>query len=642
MINNKYHNVNIIIGGDYNSRIADKGNIDSKQLSLTGFFTRKRSSSDTEINQRGRDLLDFLSRNEMYIVNGRFPSDSPAQYTFVNTQGKSVIDLVMCNATALYNILDLQVMNSLTMSNHFPVKLNLNLNVRKVEKIKVIKWKDSNCTDFVSSMYYSNKVSNVSLDIDEMCSNLIDTISSVATNTNMTSTINNGINKKSKKWYDTECKKFKQSLEMKLEEVKRDNFPKNKVQEWHKLRNEYFRILQWKRDTFSENLAAFLVETRDSKEFWELLNSYRNFKILDSNVIDLRVWSEYFGKIYLENENNKELNLIRNNTDQILDAEITLEEVKIALKTCKLKKAPGSDGISNEFLKNLPDNWVLYIVILFNKIFKEQKVPESWTNIITKMIYKKGDKNNPENYRPISLVNTITKIFTLILYKRIYRWAEKNKKIPEWQAGFREGRSTLDHIFVLNAAIQLQLKRKGGKLYALFVDLKRAFDSVPHQILWQKLDSLGLSSQIIRVLKDLYDKASMVVKSSEGMSEKCNITQGLLQGEILSPILFALYISDIEEFLLSKNVRGISLNHLREAIMLAFADDKVFLADSYIMMKHIINHLQEYLNLNKLEVNICKTKIIIFQKGGHGHKKLTPLKYQGKEINLKKNMCTWV
>ena len=73
----------------------------------------------------------------------------------------------------------------------------------------------------------------------------------------------------------------------------------------------------------------------------------------------------------------------------------------------------------------------------------------------------------------------------MIINKIVNYWAEKNKKIPEWQAAFREGRGTSEHIFALNAMIQNQLRKKGGKLYALFVDLKGAFPSVSHELLWK-------------------------------------------------------------------------------------------------------------------------------------------------------------
>ena len=115
----------------------------------------------------------------------------------------------------------------------------------------------------------------------------------------------------------------------------------------------------------------------------------------------------------------------------------------------------------------------------------------------------------------------------MIIHNRLTRWIEENEKLPECQAGFREKRSTLDNLFVINAAIQVQIRKKSGKSYALFFDLKRAFDSVHHNVLRSKLSKIGISHKILGILRDLYSKANMVVKSSMGINEKCTITKGV-------------------------------------------------------------------------------------------------------------------
>ena len=88
----------------------------------------------------------------------------------------------------------------------------------------------------------------------------------------------------------------------------------------------------------------------------------------------------------------------------MLDSEVTISEILQVLKNCKNRKAPGFDEITNEFQKNLTGNWLLYMCVLTNKIMKDQKMPKNWSKIIIKMIYKKGEKENSENYRSISLV----------------------------------------------------------------------------------------------------------------------------------------------------------------------------------------------------------------------------------------------
>lgn len=207
-----------------------------------------------------------------------------------------------------------------------------------------------------------------------------------------------------------------------------------------------------------------------------------------------------------------------------LDQRININEIKMSFKKCRDGKSPGSDGILNEFLKNLPDNYIDYLSSLFNNILEKEKVPNAWANILTKIIYKKGDKSVPGNYRPIALVNSITKIFTHILATRLGKYVEENNFLPEWQAGFRKNRSCNDNIFSLNAIIQSRLNLEGGKLFVLFIDFKSAFPSVAHSLLWEKLYKMRTGSKFINILKNVYSKAKIAVKGFSGISDYTKVT----------------------------------------------------------------------------------------------------------------------
>ena len=218
-------------------------------------------------------------------------------------------------------------------------------------------------------------------------------------------------------------------------------------------------------------------------------------------------------------------------------------------------------------------------------------------------------------------MNCLAKLFTQCLNARIAKWCEAYNIIPEWQAGFRSNRGCLDNIFTLNMLIQFQLRKNKGKLYGLFVDLKSAFDSVDHNLLWRKLLNLGLSTKIINILKYFYSAANLKISNNQGCTDSVKVTKGVLQGETLSPLLFALFLYDLEAFLINKGVRGVTASHFLEILVLAYADDIVLLADSYVGMKKVLLYFHEYCLINKLTVNLDKTKIVLFQKGGHGHKK---------------------
>lgn len=144
-------------------------------------------------------------------------------------------------------------------------------------------------------------------------------------------------------------------------------------------------------------------------------------------------------------------------------------EVILALNQTKNKKTPGPDGIPFEFFKSLPHEGIHFLQIFFNIILNQETPPKNWSNIFLSMIYKKGDKYDPVNYQPIALINCVFKIFSMILNNRLQTWSEELNLIPEFQAGFRKKRSCADHIFTLNSIVQIHLRQKRSKVFALFV-----------------------------------------------------------------------------------------------------------------------------------------------------------------------------
>ena len=127
-------------------------------------------------------------------------------------------------------------------------------------------------------------------------------------------------------------------------------------------------------------------------------------------------------------------------------------------------------------------------------------------------------------------------------------------------------RGCMDNVFTLSSIIQIKLKEKNGKLFALFVDFKAAFPSIYHDILWNKLGEIGISTKIVRILRDIYGKATVAIKNNMGCTNYVKVTNGLLQGEPTSPILFALFIADLETFMRNNGVEGVSINHLIDII----------------------------------------------------------------------------
>ena len=448
-------------------------------------------------------------------------------------------------------------------------------------------------------------------DMEHMYSNLIRTIKKTAEEVGMYAY--NNSHKKDNPWFDWECRKGKNHLNSCLHKcIKTTYSEKSCIDEFIKSRNYYRTLIKLKKKNFIGVKIDALAEAKSSKVFWKNLNSFRKVKV-KQNPISMDKWFEFFMKSQpLRNEYQI---ISTHNTVSYLDKDIDIDELELSLMNSKLGKSPGVDEITNDFYKSLPCNWKLYLLIIFNKIMMAEAIPETWAEVMVVMLFKKGNLMNPENYRPISLVNSITKIFTGILNNRIVLWCEKNNLLPEFQSGFRSSRGCIDNIFVLNSIIQMRLQKPKEKLFAIFIDFKQAFTSVNHAILWNKLRVMGLSTKMLNIIISIYKNSQMYVKKEGVISQAIPITVGVLQGEILSPTLFALFISDFEEFLRERGCRGVSMSLLIDILTLAYADDLVVLSESSAGMKTIIKALWDYCKINKLSINIKKTKIIIFKKG---------------------------
>ena len=176
---------------------------------------------------------------------------------------------------------------------------------------------------------------------------------------------------------------------------------------------------------------------------------------------------------------------------QELDVKISLSEIMKGICLSKNGKSSGPDLLLNEFIKYGNENLMQYLYCLFNKIFDIGYFPDSWGDGFIVPLHKKGSTDNVENYRGITLLSIVSKLFSNILNLRLDKWAEKYHIYIEAQAGFRKGMGTIDNVFILHSLISHCLNEK-KQLFAAFVDFKKAFDFVVRDVLWYKLIQMGV------------------------------------------------------------------------------------------------------------------------------------------------------
>ena len=172
---------------------------------------------------------------------------------------------------------------------------------------------------------------------------------------------------------------------------------------------------------------------------------------------------------------------------------------------------------------------------------------DSFPRLLNLCPKNKGDINDPDNYRGITLLCCLGKLFTLVINERLTVFIDSNQIMSEAQAGFRKGYSTTDQIFTVKCIVELFLCQ-GRRLFCTFVDYSKAFDSINRETLWKKLISCGISGKVLRVILNMYKSIKSCVMANGMQSEFFESHVGLRQGENLSPLLFALFLNDMETF----------------------------------------------------------------------------------------------
>lgn len=339
--------------------------------------------------------------------------------------------------------------------------------------------------------------------------------------------------------------------------------------------------------------------------------------------LNLESFYDHFKRLSEENELDEHLLEPENAVTElreynILNDPVTENEVFRAIRKLKKDKAPGYDNIVNEYIKSTKYILCHLYVKFLNRILDTGQIPEEWlVGVIIPLYKNKGSMDDPNNYRGITLLSCLGKLFTSILNERLTLFSNSCNIVKETQAGFREGYSTVDHIFLIKNIIDLFLWKKKF-VFCLFIDYKKAFDTVWRDGLWYKLIKSNIRGKIFNVIKNMYSNIKSCVKVNQKLSDTFVCMKGVRQGENLSPLLFALYVNDIEDSLLENNCNYLLfdeefLDVNLSLLVMMYADDTLILANSEEEMKSILKALELYCDQWKLEVNSSKTKVVVFR-----------------------------
>lgn len=629
---------NIYIAGDFNSRVGQRDNIYNKSIGKYGEKAR---------NNNGVRMLNFCQLHDLIVTNTHYQHKDIHKYTREqHTRGeKSIIDYILTPRTQRRRVIDVKVNRGAEIySDHYLVVAKINENLeeqstklrskRKVEftTIKYYKLKDRDVADEYKQIIERKLEEKIDIikktNLDRSWQCYKDVIIQTAVEVCGTYTRNN--KNKQTSWWSDEIKGAVKTKKSWWKEYLRSRTESNynRYKNQRKLVKELVETAKkdsWKK--FGEKIEK--DSKSNQKLFYRVLKSFRkdkqteNISINDKRGVPLTEetdimnrWREYYQEILGSKDKQEEVtedqskNRTEDTDEEIEDDEIMKDELEEVIKKLKNGKTPGSDKITAEMIKNVGDKGRELLLEVLNKAWTSEDIPKEWETALIMPVFKKGNQRECSNYRGITLINTIVKIYEQIINNRLKQKVEHT--LEEVQSGFRPGRSIQDHIFTLRQIIN-KTNETGKRLYLAFLDLEKAFDRVPRAAIWESLKNRNVSNKMIRVIQRLYKSGENYIIRKNMKSEKFTVDSGLRQGGGLSPMLFNIFMDDIIKECMEKTIKlhvgykNLQVVEISEGV---FADDIMLVASSEKNLQDNLNIWNQALQKRGMKINKQKTKVM--------------------------------
>ena len=434
----------------------------------------------------------------------------------------------------------------------------------------------------------------------------------------------------------------------------------NSQSDWEKfkrLRNKTTLAIKTAKKTQLDNCIERLNTNSNSKSWWSIIkqflspsrnqNSIPALKNGDIPVTDDTTKSEIFNDYFVSqtslNDSNKAdpIPPVYNLISTLSDIHILESDVSDTLKTLKTGKAVGPDKINNRLLIEAATELSKPLADMFNKSMQIGIYPNSWKIASVVPVFKKGDRSIVSNYRPISLLSTISKVFERIVYKYLFNHIVANNILTKFQSGFLPKDSTTGQLAYLYHNLCKTLD-SGKEVRVVFCDVSKAFDRVWHRGILIKLKSIGIEGNLLTWFENyLYNRRQYVSLNNVASSTK-QIKAGVPQGSILGPLLFLIYINDI-------------VRNIRSDIKL-FADDTSLsitvddITESAAILNRDIDDICKWAQTWLVSFNPNKTESMIISKKVNKpvHPPLCMLNQVIQETNTHKHLgvhlsndCSW-
>lgn len=591
---------NLVVIGDFNGQIGERQ--PEEDTVLGPFVYGKKARS-----RNGERLVNFAQENGLRILNTVFKKKESKMWTWSSPDGKTKnqIDFIMSNKSRYFS--NMKVISNFNFNtNHRIIRAELTTTPPKNSRprnnmmnTKPTKYQISQIANSVMTKLIDYKKETTNMEVQEKYDWLEGAIKAA---------IQQGTNNKdlSNKWMTTKTINL---LKQRANLIKEKNSNDNRKQ-IAKLSKEIKESIRKDRtQKRMETIERHILQTGGIKKAHKELSNKKDWivQMKDSNSLKenrrqgiLGIARSYYKKLYENNIEEKEIELLEFSSVP----SIIQDEIEFAIETQRDNKAPGPDRISNEVLKQAKQTITPILKEIFNDIINTETIPQQWTKSNIILLYKKGDQYDIGNYRPISLMSNLYKIFAKILLKRMEGKLDEQQPIE--QAGFRRNYSVLDHIHAVRQIIEKYTEYQ-LIYYLAFVDYTKAFDSLIHANIWEALREQGIEQKYIRLIRNVYKNSSACIQL-EKKGDSFKIQKGVRQGDPLSPKLFSSVLEMIFRSLdwenLGLNIDGRTLTHLR------FADDIVLFAKTPGDLNRMLNELASESEKVGLKLNPEKTKVM--------------------------------
>jgi hypothetical protein len=571
---------------------------ESKPIVLGGDFNICKGSTDF------RELKNILSLFRISLIS------DPNIPSFIGQGGTSSPDHIFCSDSVQVNTCATLLR---TESDHMPIVADISLPKSVTEKFRHQKLNLESCRNRLKEIRFTG----IEEEIDSF-EDLVDQVSSAFDACMNPVEDNPRVNFSHTIQTMKERTKEALNLYSRYKQVKITN-----MCQWFRLqflRSAYFlckkaehkEILAHKRRTRDGKVAKLLSDTA-REGISALYKSFRPAQSNQSSQVPLRDWFDCFSDLYqsFDEPHFTPLPTVPTEDATKLMAPFSEQEIFDAL-THQSSRAPGLSGVSPNHLKLLRDELTPLLTHLFNKIICDDhsNFPEAWMQTMFFFIHKKGSFSDPSNYRSLAIEEPFLKVFSTAVCTRLTQFCENNTLLPIYQFGFRKNHSTLSATTILKQCIEDSFS-KSKKVYACFVDYKKAFDLVDRGLLFKKLQKMGIPANFSKMLFTLLSDMRFRIRSNGCLSPPFESFNGVPQGDPLSPLLFSLFTADLPDYISHK---GVSLGNT-EIKYLLYADDLVLLSHEPGELQKGLNQLNQYVVSSNLTVNVQKTKCVTFYRG---------------------------